>query len=148
MAKKEMPQSEKFHILRDPSALNITFSSTLENIDRADRETHRFLEDNGAAHHSFATRLVLREGLTNAVVHAHKKDPSKVVKFGLRLGDGALVMEIEDQGEGFDWEGARKKEHEITDDHGRGMAIMTHYFTEFRYNPAGTKLTLVKKLED
>ena len=148
MAKKEMTRNERFDILRDPSALSITFSSTLENIDRADQETHRFLEENGAAHHSFATRLVLREGLTNAVVHAHKKDPSKVVKYELKLDGGALVMEIEDQGEGFDWESAGRKQHDVTDDHGRGMAIMTHYFTEFRYNPAGTKLTLVKKLED
>ena len=148
MAKKEMTPDERFDILRDPSALSITFSSTLENIDRADRLTQEFLEERGMAHHSFAMRLVLREGLTNAVIHAHKKDPSKLVKYGLRLDDGTLVMEIEDQGEGFDWASAGEEEHDITADHGRGMVIMTHYFNEFHYNPAGTKLTLIKRLED
>lgn len=148
MAEKDMAAREKFDVLRDPSGLNITLSSTLENIDRADAVTHEFLEETGAAHHSFATRLVLREGLTNAINHAHKKDASKVVKFGIRLDEGTLVMEIEDEGDGFDWESAGEKEYDITAEHGRGMSIMTHYFSEYRYNASGTKLTLIKRLED
>ena len=71
-----------------------------------------------------------------------------IVKIGVRLDDSTLVMEIEDEGDGFDWNGATDKEPDITEDHGRGISIMTHYFSEFRYNASGTKLTLIKRLED
>ena len=147
MEKSDTTEKKIFDIRRAPEALLITFSSTLENIDRADRLTHQFLEENGAEHHSFATRLGLREGLTNAVIHAHGMDPEKIVKYEIRRDGQTLVVEIEDEGEGFDWMGASGIQPDITDEHGRGMSIMTHYFSEFRYNASGTKLTLVKCLE-
>jgi anti-sigma regulatory factor (Ser/Thr protein kinase) len=55
--------------------LDIALSATLENVDRAGEETKRFLESGGMGSCFFETVLVMREALTNAVIHGSGSDP-------------------------------------------------------------------------
>lgn len=130
-------------------SISITFSSTLENIDRICQEVSQFL-DNGFKNmekHFFAINLVMREALTNAVRHGNELDPQKKVKFFLKIDQKrAIHMVIEDQGDGFDWHKAKKFPPPDDDEHGRGLAIMTTYFSSCGYNKKGNRLILEKKL--
>lgn len=133
-----------------PNTLSITFSSTLENIDRICDEVSRFLDRNLKGiteEHLFSINLVIREALTNAVRHGNDLDPEKTVKFFLKVARKKCVMIIvEDQGEGFDWQKASESLPGTNDDHGRGLAIMTTYFSSCCYNKKGNRLVLKKKL--
>ena len=134
-----------------PNTLSITFSSTLKNIDRICDEVSRFLEQNlkGMEEHLFSINLVIREALTNAVRHGNKLDPGKQVRFFLKIERKKRIkIIVEDQGEGFNWQKARESPTGVNDDHGRGLAIMTNYFSSYCYNKKGNRLVLKKKLTD
>ncbi|MDY0223208.1 MAG: ATP-binding protein [Desulfobacterium sp.] len=141
--------SQIFNRTIRPNTLSITFSSTLENIDRICDEVSRFLDRNlkCTEAHLFSINLVIREALTNAVRHGNNLDPEKKVKFFLKIErKKRLRIIVEDQGEGFDWQKARESPPGANDDHGRGLAIMTTYFSSYCYNRKGNRLVLKKKL--
>ena len=130
-------------------SVSITFSSTLENIDRTCDEVTGFLEQSfkEMAEHFFAINLVMREALTNAVRHGNCLDPGKRVKFFLEIDQHRSIrMVIEDQGDGFDWQRVRRRPPDDSEDHGRGLVIMTAYFSSCGYNRKGNRLILEKKL--
>src|SRR5579863_9910653 len=55
----------------------------------------------------FAAELLVREALTNAVVHGCHADPGKQVRCALRLTGTRLLIVVADDGEGFDWRSVR-----------------------------------------
>lgn len=142
-----MADRGKFNISKDLNSLEIYFCSTMDNIDRADTETRRFLNEMDLDCESFAICLVMREGLTNAVKHGHFFDSDKIVRYSLRVRYQSLIMEIEDQGEGFDWRAIRKREMPPDAEHGRGLAIMEQYSNGLWYNYKGNKLIVKKKIK-
>ncbi len=130
-------------------SVSVTFSSTLENIDRTCDEVTGFLKQGfkEMAEHFFAINLVMREALTNAVRHGNGLDPGKRVTFLLEIDPHRSIrMVVEDQGDGFDWQRARQRPPNDDDDHGRGLVIMTAYFSSCGYNRKGNRLILEKKL--
>ena len=146
-----MTEDILFNVKYDEKSLNIVLGSALRKIDDVSEAASSFLEKYGLKEHVFPVCLVLREGLSNAVRHAHKSDPGKIIKFGLRITERELIMEIEDEGCGFDWRDRMQLiEGEVPDpvlEHGRGMKIMDQYFCNVSYNDKGNKLILKKRLE-
>ena len=119
------------------------------NIDEVCKSVTRFLESKQEriSPHLFAINLVLREGLTNAVRHGNKNDPDKLVDFQLGIERGkSILLRIEDQGEGFDWNKYQSAGLPEEADHGRGLPIMETYFTHYSYNQKGNVLYLEKTL--
>ncbi len=143
-----MTDPDKFDVLHKSDRLTIFFSSTMENIDRVDTETKKFLTENGLQSKEFAICLGMREGLTNAIRHGHHFDQTKTVVYSLIIKDSRLIMEIEDEGEGFDWRAVQEKEPGINSDHGRGISIIRNYFNEYMYNDKGNKIVLTCNLSD
>jgi|APIni6443716594_1056825.scaffolds.fasta_scaffold788855_1 serine/threonine-protein kinase RsbW len=141
-----MAGKEDFKVSRKADEMTIFLYSTMENIDKADHETRIFLNENELQSEAFSVCLCLREGLINAVTHGHKNDSSKIVRYSLKRTDWKLIMEIEDEGEGFEWKSVEKREPVFESDHGRGLAIMRKYFTRYEHNEKGNKILLVKYL--
>lgn len=140
-----------FDVIRKPSALTIYFSSTMGNIDNVDTEVKKLLGEKGLNRHSFAIRVVMREGLTNSVRHAHNYNPEKIIRFEVKIENSTLTMTIEDQGEGFDWRSYRRSINPDSgiskpQDHGRGFPIMEDYVDEYWYNEKGNILILKKDI--
>ncbi len=131
-----------FNVAQSPNSLSISLSSTMENIDRADVETKNFLKHQDLEIKTFDVCLVMREALTNAVKHGNHFDATKIVKYSIKFQDKILTMEIEDQGEGFDWKMICKRDPKPEADHGRGFSIMEQYFTEFSFNDKGNRIVL------
>jgi len=156
-----LSNNDLFNILETPESITITFSSTMENIDRTCDETIRFLMNffkglncpEGAdrykylKNHLFSIQLVMREGLTNAVRHGNCLNARKTVKCSVQMNQNQVLrMEIEDQGEGFDWKKEQLREVDTTGsaEHGRGLLIMEQYFSRYWYNDIGNRLVLEK----
>ncbi|MFO7558346.1 MAG: ATP-binding protein [Desulfobacterales bacterium] len=142
-----MTGGKKFKVSRKADEMTIILNSTMENIDKADRETRIFLNENELQSEVFSVCLCLREGLINAVKHGHKNDSSKIVRYYLKRTDRKLIMEIEDKGEGFEWNAVKKGEPVVESDHGRGLAIIRKYFTKYEHNEKGNIIKLVKELD-
>lgn len=143
-----MNETDIFKIAQHNSGMTIHLSSTFDNIDRTADAVKNHLENSGikGKKELFATGIVLREGLTNAVRHGHQNNPAKIVVLTITIEEHRLTMEIEDSGNGFNWKKQEKKTACIQDDHGRGISIIKQYFTSYHYNKTGNRLTMTKDL--
>jgi anti-sigma regulatory factor (Ser/Thr protein kinase) len=94
---------------------------------------------------AFSAELVLREALTNSVVHGCSGTPPNHIWGVLRAKPGRLLIYIGDDGAGFDWRAAWDRQAENSDSHGRGIEIFRRYANAVRFNSKGNSTTLVKK---
>jgi serine/threonine-protein kinase RsbW len=97
----------------------------------------------------FSIRLALEEAITNAIKHGNKLDASKkvVVRFGT---DGTqLVIQVEDEGTGFDPTSVPDPtaEENLERESGRGLLLMRYYMDNLEYNPRGNCVTMIKTLK-
>jgi len=134
-----------FEVSRAPERLEVFLSPKLRYIDEAGRETERFLAENGAGIDAFGVLLIMREALTNAVLYGSRHEEDSRIRYSLRLDPGGLTMEVEDDGDGFDWKSQTADIPDITSESGRGTAIMTLYSSGFQYNEKGNRLAVYWK---
>jgi serine/threonine-protein kinase RsbW len=134
--------------LNEPKTIRLPFSATLANIDKTTREIERFLFKAGIKDTSKSFNIILgvREALNNAVTHGSGKDLNKTVFLSLHMENGVLIMEVEDEGDGFDWKAYMKKAIPSREESGRGLAIMKQFFTSMKYNQKGNKLVIKKAI--
>jgi len=122
--------------------LSILFSSALEKIDAVSRETEKFLSHRGIQEKAFRILLSMREALTNAILHGNQGNPQKLVHYRVRVEEGDLVIEVEDEGTGFDWKRHMKKKPRVDSESGRGLFIMQQFASDVRFNDRGNRLML------
>ena len=120
----------------------LEMSTDLTNVARCVERIALFLKDRDAAGHLFPLSLLAREALKNAMVHGNRLDPAKTVRFRLLAREGGFEMNVEDEGEGFDWEERLQSSSGVDDVSGRGHEIFRNYAKSVRYNPKGNALTL------
>ncbi|HJU74499.1 MAG TPA: ATP-binding protein [Gemmatimonadaceae bacterium] len=76
---------------------------------------------------AFNVRVALTEALSNAILYGNREDADKAVRVTADLKDSALVLEVYDQGPGFDLEASTndptKLENLLRED-GRGLFLM------------------------
>jgi serine/threonine-protein kinase RsbW len=93
---------------------------------------------------AFAIRLALEEALTNAMRHGNKSDPNRIVKLACDISERDVVLDVEDQGEGFD-------PHSVPDPtaaenvdipSGRGLMLMRSFMAEVQVHPPGNRVTM------
>lgn len=93
--------------------------------------------------------LCITEAITNAIIHAHKKDKSKIVKIDVTTDDEEIIIVVKDQGKGFDPSKIPDPTHpdNLLKDSGRGLYLMRIFLKELRYNitPTGTETIMVMK---
>ncbi len=98
----------------------------------------------------------VNEAVGNAVRHGHKYDESKIVELRLIVDDTKLVLQVKDQGPGFDFKAALRKGMELDAVDaararfqegglgGLGILMMLRCVDNVEYNEAGNHLTLTK----
>ena len=118
---------------------------TLEAIEKFCVEFRLWREKTCAGLDAFSGELLLREALTNSVVHGCSEDSSKRVWCVIRAKVGRVVIAIWDEGDGFDWRAAWNRESDLSDDRGRGLEIFRCYASSVRFNPKGDAVVLIKK---
>jgi anti-sigma regulatory factor (Ser/Thr protein kinase) len=95
----------------------------------------------------FGTELLLREALTNAVVHGCARNPGLQVGCRVRLRADFLVIAVWDQGQGFDWKSAAAGTAGKQDTTGRGLAIIQTYSARFRFNTKGNAVVMLRRYQ-
>jgi serine/threonine-protein kinase RsbW len=91
----------------------------------------------------FGTRLALEEAICNAIKHGHQHDPIKVVEVRYCIRADHLLLEVGDQGPGFD--PAQVPDATAVENLerpcGRGLLLMHHYAAWVRHNRTGNCVT-------
>lgn len=135
-----------FRISQNTHRIDLAFSATLANVDRATDTTKAFLVSAGLEKQVFAILLGLREALNNAVVKGCGQNRRKTVVCHLEHQPDRLILKVEDEGHGFDWRRHLGKRPAPTAETGRGLPILERYFETIWFNEKGNKLVLVKFL--
>jgi serine/threonine-protein kinase RsbW len=94
----------------------------------------------------FGVRLAVEEALVNAVKHGNRGDPSKEARFRYHVNREFVLVEIEDEGEGFD---PSKVPDPLAPENlerpsGRGLFLIRKYMTWMQHNGRGNCITMGK----
>ena len=94
----------------------------------------------------FGARLALEEALVNAIKHGNRMDPTKTVHVRYQMSIEQFLIEIRDEGKGFDPEGIPDplNPENLERPGGRGVFLMRHYMSWVQYNETGNCVTLCK----
>jgi len=86
--------------------------------------------------------LALDELLRNAIQHGNKNDESKLVKVKIFWKKAVLKLEIEDEGNGFEYlkELEKNGSRDLYTEHGRGLQIIQSYSKEMLFAKNGSKV--------
>ena len=134
----------------DSLQADLLLDSTLASVDRGEAVVMNAAAGMGYdADTQQDIGIAVRESLVNAVAHGNRYNARKKVRFRVWSGPRGLIVEIEDQGKGFNPEGVPDP---LDDDNmmrhsGRGLLMIRAYMDELEYtpvNPEGTRVRMVK----
>jgi len=133
-------------------SVSTTLNSTLEAVEAAEEFVRRFAQDAGFRDDGlYFMGLAAREILINAVAHGNRFDLNKKVTLRLSVDSGRFVIEVLDEGDGFQLDAVPDPRLVENRDRqsGRGIAmaraIMDEFFVE-KNVPRGTHIRMVKQL--
>lgn len=125
-----------------PSSVAYEGPLSLADVASICRDARELLDRRGQGNRAFAVELLLREFLNNAIVHGNAEDPRKTVRGKVRVGTRWIVLEIADEGKGFDHRAMRRRPPDVAATSGRGLAIGKAYAERMRFNRRGNRVTL------
>jgi len=138
--------------------VNILFSAALEHVDMVCAEAKKLPFLQGQAKAMFAVQLLLREICNNAVLHGSQSDPSKSVACRISREGASVVIEVADEGPGYDWRARMQEARQEAADQGpdatmqmtsgRGHPILLAYAAEVLFNEQGNRVTMRVALKD
>lgn len=90
----------------------------------------------------FGARLALEEAICNALKHGHQHDPTKTIEVRYCILAARLIVEVQDQGPGFDPSQVRNPTapENLERTCGRGLLLIRHYAAWVRHNQAGNRV--------
>jgi serine/threonine-protein kinase RsbW len=117
-----------------------------EEVEQAEKSVITAIEgafDNSSC---FAIRLALEEALSNAFKHGNKNHPDKKVTMECRVdpGAGLVVIDIQDEGDGFDPDSIPDPtaEENVEIPAGRGLTLIKAFMTEVHITPPGNRVRM------
>ncbi len=131
--------------MREECRLALAIKATFQNIDSFCTKAEKLLRENNLDYYVFSVQMLLRETLTNAVVHGCRMDPELTIKISFIIKEYEIRIEVEDPGDGFDWRNIEKRKYFSSADSGRGVFILKKYADEYVYNKTGN-CVLIKKM--
>jgi serine/threonine-protein kinase RsbW len=122
----------------------VVLPATLEAVDRVCVELRAGLLSTLPHNERFAVELLLREALTNAVVHGLKGDPMGEVRCEVEYFPGRITIRVSDTGEGFDWRPRLHSSAAPLSESGRGIEILRRYSSHLEFDPKGNGVQVTR----
>jgi serine/threonine-protein kinase RsbW len=123
----------------------ISIPSKLAHLNDVERILQSYLQEE-CLYTSQAGYILLTvcESVNNAIIHGNKEDESKFVDIRIECNDDQLIIEVEDEGKGFNvCEVPDPTEsHNLKNEHGRGIFLIKNLAdqVEFRNNGSLVKI--------
>lgn len=110
----------------------------------SDIKPYRVSEEN-----AFDIKLCVEEAVRNAIVHGNHSNRSKTVTTTFWMDGGHLMIEVEDEGSGFDHRNLPDPTdaNYIMRNSGRGVYLIRKLMNCVEFNQTGNKITMVKKIK-
>jgi serine/threonine-protein kinase RsbW len=125
-----------------------TIPSRMPDVDSLCLKIRDLLCSNDLGEVCFGVELLARECLSNAVIHGNKSIADKSVKLSLSVGRQWICLQVNDEGEGFDWRKVRRNRSDPTETSGRGIELYALYAARMRFGRQGQQITLwISKLK-
>jgi len=118
--------------------------ATREAVDRFCQELDRGLLASLPAAEKFAIQLLVREALTNAVIHGAKTHSDARVECEVGRIAGGVTIRVADPGAGFDWRRWLRERPQPLAESGRGLHILHLYASEVRFLGTGNEVELTR----
>lgn len=86
----------------------------------------------------------LHETLINAIEHGNQQKYNNKIEIGISVTKEAIIIEVEDEGNGFNWREKLKQEFSLDDfgERGRGIMMTKEIFDYFAYNQFGNRAVM------
>ena len=122
----------------------------VSSVEQLVRFSERLMRDMSAlgfpAKDLFGTRLALHEAVVNALKHGHGSDITQAVSIRYSLTPERIVLEVEDQGPGFNPSAVPNPTaaENLEKPNGRGILLMRSFMSLVRYSERGNRVTLCR----
>lgn len=95
----------------------------------------------------FSVRLAIEEALANAIRHGNGLDREKRVRIGCKMAPKRLVVEVSDEGPGFEPKAIPDptSPENIERPGGRGLLLMRSFMTRVEFNEPGNCVVMEKR---
>ncbi|MBP6965506.1 MAG: ATP-binding protein [Armatimonadetes bacterium] len=89
------------------------------------------------------------EAITNAIMHGCPRNDDSIVVVTCRLGSDKLVIDVEDEGEGFQPDDGLERQSDPMLERGRGLRLIRHLMDGMQVSRmrTGFRFRMVKKLQ-
>jgi serine/threonine-protein kinase RsbW len=127
----------------------ISISSKIESISIVENLVDEISIDLGLVADIYGNILIaVIEAVTNAIVHGNKNDGNKFVKILFQNTDKQLIVKVEDQGNGFQFDDIPDptKPDNVEKPDGRGVFLMRHLADEIVFDRGGSIVNLKFKI--
>jgi serine/threonine-protein kinase RsbW len=131
----------------------VSVPSSLDYLKEVDEFVETRLKNAGLDENKLAdVAISVAEAVTNAVVHGNKRDLRKRVKVALKIEDPRIIIEVQDQGNGFNPKNIDSplEGNNVLKEAGRGIFILKSLMDEvdFSFGPeGGTVVRMVKYIK-
>ena len=132
--------------MKSEQILKVDIKATFQDVNVFCDKAEKLLRKNNLDDYIFAVQLMLREALTNAVVHGCRMNSGLIIKSTVLISKKEIIIEIEDPGEGFDWKACENRDYLSSAESGRGLLILEKYADEYEYNTSGNIVIIKKKI--
>jgi len=133
-----------YKIDKDNDYISFEFSSDQKYTDRVIDDSIDFLESNNISSHS-DFKIVLRELIINGIEHGNKSDASKTVNCKVsKIGNLRYNIEVEDEGDGFDYSNLDFNMPENPEQHrSRGFPLVNTLADQIDFSEQGNKVNVI-----
>jgi serine/threonine-protein kinase RsbW len=124
-----------------------SLSSSAEVVPLLEQVLAAMVEHGYSSRSCFELRLALEEAIVNGLRHGNGGDPSKRVWLRYRACAEEVLVEVEDEGPGFDLTAVPDPTavENLEKPSGRGLLLMRHCTSWVRYHERGNRVTLCKR---
>ena len=136
---------------RKPRRVDVTLDSKVESIDLGEELARQVAGSAGFDEdEQYKISMAVRECVINALKHGNRGDESKQVLINFSLQPDRLVVQVGDQGKGFDLEEVPDPlaNENLLRSSGRGLFLVRCFMDELRVEPGatgGARVTMAKK---
>lgn len=87
--------------------------------------------------------MIVTELVNNSIIHGNYCNSEKKVWVTQEINEGQVLIQIEDQGEGFDYQQWLTKELQLLADSGRGIYLARTIANSIKYEKNGAKVSII-----